>query len=495
MKSGKKSLALILAGVLVACASLVGAGCLGNGGGFAGSSYDESSDGDSGGSAISGYSGSGSYGGSGYSGSRGSGESSDSGSSAPESTAPEATAPEAPAPSEPTTSALVGTWELTYAHDLAGEAYDLTKIGGSVKLVVESNLGGVFYYFDDEPFYGTLYRSTERDSYYATDGYDTKCYQLVGGDGSRWEFAFCTDLSDNSTFWYLEVGPEDDYDSLYLERTSGDGNVGDSTGTTPMSTSPFEDMNGEAYDLDELEDAVLLVIKSEDDATFYYFDDDPFSGKLVRDPSGDPYYATSGYITECYHLTNSEGRYWEFCFVTDLDDDSTFWYLEVGPEDDYDCLYLARDASYSGSTSGGSGSSGSSGSSSGSPSAGGGTASTVPALAGTWMLDYAHDFTGQAYDISNFANKIKLVVRADETATFYYFDDAPFTGTMMRETTQDSYYDTNPDYTVQCYHLLQSDGSYWELVYIMPNDDPDGAFFYLEVGGEEEPDSLYLAKQ
>ena len=134
MKSGKKSLALILAGVLVACASLAGAGCLGNGGGFAGSSSGGSSGGDSGGSAISEYSGSGSYGGSGYSGSRGSGGS----SSAPEAAAPE---PETAAPAEPATSALVGTWELTHAYDSAGEAYDLTKIAGSVKLVVESSLG------------------------------------------------------------------------------------------------------------------------------------------------------------------------------------------------------------------------------------------------------------------------------------------------------------------------------------------------------------------
>ena len=103
-----------------------------------------------------------------------------------------------------------------------------------------------------------------------------------------------------------------------------------------------EDYYGNPYDTDEMTDEIILEVKSSKKATFYYFDDDPFSGTLSRDASGDSYYATDGYATLCYHLTNSDGRWWEFCFVVPDDGSDAFWYLEVGPEDDYDAIYLER---------------------------------------------------------------------------------------------------------------------------------------------------------
>ena len=122
----------------------------------------------------------------------------------------------------------------------------------------------------------------------------------------------------------------------------GDDTPGDASIEGTWKLSYAEDYYGNPYDTSEMTDEIVLEVKSSKKATFYYFDDDPFPGTLSRDASGDSYYATDGYTTLCYHLTNSDGRWWEFCFVVPDDGGDAFWYLEVGPEDDYDAIYLER---------------------------------------------------------------------------------------------------------------------------------------------------------
>ena len=172
----KKSLAIVLAGVMMACA-LVLAGCFGTGGGSG------SGGGSSSGSGSGGYSG--------------------GGSSTPTVTQP----------------AYVGTWTLDYAHEKSsGSAYDLSKISGTVKLVVEDATNATFYYFDDDPWVGTLERATDGDSKYAASGYTSECYHLVGQEGRYWEFAFITPQDGADPFWYLEVGSTGNEDCLYLSK-------------------------------------------------------------------------------------------------------------------------------------------------------------------------------------------------------------------------------------------------------------------------------------
>ena len=177
MKLTKKTLAIVLAGVMMACALLL-AGCFGIGGG-------------------------GSNGGGGNSGGGNSGGGNSGGGNTP-------------APSQP---AYVGTWVLDYAHEKStGDVYDLTKITGTVKLVVDSATHGTFYYFDDDPYAGTLERYAEQDSKYAANGYTSEAYKLKGSDGSYWELAFITPQDGADSFWYLEVGKTGQEDCLYLAK-------------------------------------------------------------------------------------------------------------------------------------------------------------------------------------------------------------------------------------------------------------------------------------
>lgn len=114
-------------------------------------------------------------------------------------------------------------------------------------------------------------------------------------------------------------------------------------------------------------------------------------------------------------------------------------------------------------------------------------------LIGTWTLEAAYDYSGDEYDISSFTSQVSLVVTSMDSATFNYFDDDPFTGTLERATDQDSYYAAE-GYTVQAYNLIGSDGSYWEFAYVVPDDSTASAFVYLEVGESTDYDSIYLTK-
>lgn len=176
MKLMKKTLAIALAGVMMVCALLL-AGCFGIGGG-----------GNSGGGSEGGNSGGNSGGG---------------GSSTPVVTQP----------------AYVGTWVLDYAHEKSsGNVYDLSKIQGTVKLVIDSATSGTFYYFDDDPYSGTLERDSSLDSQFAASGYTTDAYKLRGADGKYWLFAFVTPQDGGDAFWYLEVGKTGQEDCLYLAK-------------------------------------------------------------------------------------------------------------------------------------------------------------------------------------------------------------------------------------------------------------------------------------
>ena len=164
MKTFKKSLVLALAGVMV-LAALALTGCFGFGG--SGSGSGSSSGGSSGGSS--------------------------------------------------TTSPMVGTWKLAEAYDYWGSAYDVSDLADKVVLVVESETKATFYYFDDDPYPGTLVRDSSIDDAYAADGFTAKGYDLQGSDNSYWELAFITSNSDGTSFWYLEVGSTAP-DCLYLTK-------------------------------------------------------------------------------------------------------------------------------------------------------------------------------------------------------------------------------------------------------------------------------------
>lgn len=116
-------------------------------------------------------------------------------------------------------SAMVGTWKLAAAFDYSGSAYDISAIGSdSVVLKVTSETEATFYYFDDDPYPGTLSHDSSRDGYYSSDNFEAKAYRLTGSDGKYWEFAFVTPKDGSDPFWYLEVGPSNDYDSIYLAK-------------------------------------------------------------------------------------------------------------------------------------------------------------------------------------------------------------------------------------------------------------------------------------
>ena len=254
----------------------------------------------------------------------------------------------------PSAASMDGTWQLAYATDYSGQAYDLSQATmESIRLVV-SGSKATFYYFDDDPFSGTLERYSEQDDYYASDGYTVKAYKLKGNDGF-WEFAFVVPQDGNDAFWYLEVGSPDP-DSLFLSKVGGSSSGGSSSGgksggsstaSTKVGTWTLSyaiDMKGNPYDLSQdVMNSVKLIVRSDESATFYYMDEEPFHGTMVRYSDNDYIYATTDYRAECYHLVAGDGSYWEFAFITPKDGtNDPFWYLEVGPEDDYDMLFLHK---------------------------------------------------------------------------------------------------------------------------------------------------------
>ena len=205
----------------------------------------------------------------------------------------------------------------------------------------------VFYFYDNDPYPGTLSHDSSRDAYYSSDGFESQAYRLTGSDGEYWEFAFVTPKDGGDPFWYLEVGPSDSYKCLYLAKESSSG-----TNATPSTdASRFlgvwtlvkaTDYRGSAYDLGRIQGTVSLTIRSADNVAFYYFDGEPYQGSLVRYSSRDSYYQYVSPNAEAYKLVGADGSYWELAFVWGGSTSNSYWYLEVGEEATADRLFLAR---------------------------------------------------------------------------------------------------------------------------------------------------------
>ena len=322
MKNTKKWLVLVLAGMLAACAVVLSTGCFGIGG---------------------------------------------SGSKTPTVPDTPSTTPSAPdtpsTPSTPSTPAPAtsdnpkeGRWQLSYATDTSGKAYDLSQsVMESVVLEI-SGSKGTFYYMDRDPFSGTLERYSDRDSYYASDGYKVEAYKLMG-ESSYWEFAFITPKDGGDAFWYLEIGSSGNEDCLFLSKVgssgsgSGSGSGGSGSGTKPSATdakvgtwtlSYATEADGSEIKLsDATKQSVKLVVSADGSAVFYYLDDEPFHGTLVRYSDRDSHYASTNYDVQAYKLSSGDGSYWEFAFVQAKDGSSSFWYLEIG-KDSVQSLFLSK---------------------------------------------------------------------------------------------------------------------------------------------------------
>ena len=209
-----------------------------------------------------------------------------------------------------------------------------------------------------------------------------------------------------------------------------------------------------------VKDSIYLIVQ-EATATLYFRDEAPFSGTLVRNEERDAHYAKIGDTAKAYKLQGSSS-YWEIVFVTK--GDSAFWFIEIGGDDKTQHLYLTQE-----------------------PVA----APAVDAKVGLWTLHDAVDSQGNAYKLTTTQQEsVRLDVKADGTATFYYMDNDPFQGTLEHYADGDAQF-TTKDYKGECYHLVGPTGSYWELAFIQKKDG-SSCFWYLEVGAEGNQDSLFL---
>ena len=230
--------------------------------------------------------------------------------------------------------------------------------------------------------------------------------------------------------------------------------------------SKATDARGNALSITQAtKDSIYLVVESAS-ATLYFMDDDPFSGPLVRYEERDSHYASLGTSAKAYKLQGSSS-YWELAFITS--GSTGFWYLEVGDANDPECLYLTKTDSAA-------------------------PAKDVDPKVGTWTLASAIAADGSSYNLTDETKQqVKLVVKSDGTATFYYFDNDPFNGTLKRDKDGDAGYATST-YDAECYHLTAAGGgSYWEIAFITKKDGST-CFWYLEVGEAGKADSLFLAK-
>ena len=347
----KKITRLALAGALAACMALCFAGCFGVGGGSSSGSGGSSSGGSS-----SGYS----YGSGGSTndngGSASSGTDSSSGSGGSDSGSASSGTDSSSSSGGSSTSTVqdtskVGTWELSYATDIYGSAYDIASIGPeNVRLVVTSETTATFYYFDDDPFSGSLDRSPDDDADFATDGYEVQAYRLRDGSGSAWLMAFVIPDDGSDCFFYLELYDDGSEDHLFLDRVSKSTAVTPAPSSSSTSGDPkvgtwvidaAEDADGNWYD-----DAVIaaatvkLVIRADGSGTFQYFDNDLFSGTLE---AGEVAQGSNAVYTD-YDLVASDGSYWALTFVEPTNGNDNYWYVKVGYEGEEDVLYLAKAA-------------------------------------------------------------------------------------------------------------------------------------------------------
>ncbi len=122
-----------------------------------------------------------------------------------------------------------------------------------------------------------------------------------------------------------------------------------------------------------------------------------------------------------------------------------------------------------------------------------GTTESDLTIVGTWYLSAAYDSDGNQYDLTDVsADRVMLVVTDETTATFYYFDDDAFEGTLSRDEDRDDYYAVD-GFTVATYDLTDEDGSYWEFCYVV-SEDEDSVFIYIEIGSSDDMETIYLMK-
>ena len=227
------------------------------------------------------------------------------------------------------------------------EGYDLTWItADTVRLDVTSATEATFYFFDDDPYTGTLTRAKDADANYATDGFKTEVYRLQSpSDSQYWELVFVTPNKDkNAGFWYLHTGSGVDSYDVYLTKSTAD-KAG--IAAFKWTKSPIKGdwtltlaypLTGPAYDLSTLPGTVKLTVDAADHATFTYFTEDPWSGELVADTSNDV--SEMGLYAQCFHITHSDGQYWELYFCTSWDSDEYWYFWEVDTSDGY--FYLEQ---------------------------------------------------------------------------------------------------------------------------------------------------------
>ena len=252
-----------------------------------------------------------------------------------------------PTPAAASASPLVGTWPLLYAHDFAGNQYNLGDVV-SMSLEVTDESTATFKFGSEAPYAGTLSRRAADDATYAVDGFDVKVYQLDDGSHEVWVLVYVTPKDGSAPFWYVQLwgGTTPSHFYLCKDQTNVSGlreyvlSHCQMVGTWRLSEAISED--GTKYDLsDTAKDSVRLEVTTPVDGTFHYFDDDPYTGKFSYQED-DATYATESFIAYTYRLEGSDNSYWEMAFVTPEEDTSySFWVIKVGSEHP-DTLYLSR---------------------------------------------------------------------------------------------------------------------------------------------------------
>ena len=227
----------------------------------------------------------------------------------------------------------------------------------------------------------------------------------------------------------------------------------------------------EGYDMTWIAaDEVRLDVTSATEATFYFFDDAPYTGKLTRAQDADAKYATDGFKTEVYWLqSTTDSQYWELVFVTpNKDKNGGFWYIRTGSGIDVYDVYLTKgEADKAGIAA---------------------LKWEKSPLRGDWTVTSAYPPSGPAYDISTFPGPVTLNVDATDHATFTYLTDDPWSGELVACPDGDI---SEAGFYARCFHITHPDGQYWELYFCTSWDSDDYWYFW---GVETTDGTFYLEK-
>ena len=229
----------------------------------------------------------------------------------------------------------------------------------------------------------------------------------------------------------------------------------------------------EGYDMSWVAaDEVRLDVASATEATFYFFDDAPYTGTLTRVKDADAEYATDGFKTEVYWLqSTTDSQYWELVFVTpNKDKNGGFWYVHTGSgSSSYDVYLTKGEADKAGIAA---------------------MKWEKNPIRGDWSLTSAYTALMQAYELSELPGTVKLTVDAPDHATFTFLDQDPWSGELVEMTDQEV---NDSGFNGRCFHIVGADGQYWEL-YFCTVWDEDGYRHFWEVDAyyQTEPDVFYL---